>query len=165
MRGSSVARSKFKVAGCRFINVPTCSLQLDNESGQGSIEMLFLIMGSLMIISGILYFGRVLYADLAVQMAAYDGARAAVETLDQTRGPHQARTAAYATLDGWLLDPSRSAVTVMYEPWNRGSRVRCIVYYRVPVGNIPGSRLLFGRDPVVNSAVTLRVEQYKSRWN
>jgi hypothetical protein len=140
-------------------------VHLRSEDGQGSVELLFLVMGTLLIISGILYFGRALYSDIAVHAAAYDGARAAIETLDDTRGPHQARTAAHATLDGWLLDPSRSAVTVMYEPWNRGSRVRCIVYYRVPIGNIPGSRLLFGHDPVVNSAVTLRVEQYKSRWN
>lgn len=136
-----------------------------SEEGQGSVEMLFFIMGILLIITGILYFGRVLYSDIAVQMAAYDGARAAIETLDVTRGPHQARTAAYATLDGWQLDPHNSAVTVSYEPWNRGSRVRCLVTYRVPTGNIPGAHLLFGGDPVVHSAVTLRVEQYKSRWN
>jgi uncharacterized protein (UPF0333 family) len=136
-----------------------------SEEGQGSIELLLLVMGVLLIISGILYFGRVLYSDIAVQVAAYDGARAAIETLDNTRGPHQARTVAYTTLDGWQLNPRNSSVTVMYEPWNRGSRVRCLVSYRVPTGNIPGARLLFGGDPVVNGSVTLRVEKYKSRWN
>ena len=45
-----------------------------SEEGQGSVEMLFFIMGILLIITGILYFGRVLYSDIAVQMAAYDGA-------------------------------------------------------------------------------------------
>jgi Flp pilus assembly protein TadG len=145
--------------GSRFVRA------IRQEHGQGSIELLLLVMGILLILAGILYFGRVLYSDIAVQAAAYDGARAAVETLDGVRGPHQARTAAYAALDGWQLNPRYASVTVFYEPWNRGSRVRCLVAYRVPVGNIPGARMLFGRDPVVRGAVTLRVEQYKSRWN
>jgi Flp pilus assembly protein TadG len=127
--------------------------------------MLLLIFGVLLIVAGILYFGRVLYSDIAVQMAAYDGARAAVETLDEVRGSHQARTAAYASLDGWQLVPANAFVTVAYEPWNRGSRVRCMVSYSVPTGNIPGAHVLFGADPVVRSSVALRVERYKSRWD
>lgn len=135
------------------------------ESGQAMIEMLMLIMGFIIIIAGIIYFGRVLYADIAVQVASYDCARAAVETLDVNRGPNQARQAAYTTLAGWQVNSDHAWTMVSYEPWDRGSRVSCRVNYRVPVGNIPGASLIFGSNPpMVAGATTIRVEQYKSRW-
>jgi hypothetical protein len=136
-----------------------------SEAGQASIELLLLIPGVLVILAGMLYFGRLFYCDVATQMAAYDGARAAVETLDAGRGPRQARVAVRRTLEGWLLNPRSAQVTVDHEPWDRGSRVRCTVRYTVPVGNIPLARLLFGDDPVVRSSASLRVAQYKSRWD
>jgi len=135
-----------------------------SEAGQGSVELLLLIPGVLVLLAGILYFGRLLYCDIATQMAAYDGARAAVETLDGGRGPHQGRVAAHVTLAGWLLDPDSAQVAVEHEPWARGTDVRCTVRYRVPVGSIPLGRVLFGDDPVVSSTVALRVERFKSRW-
>ena len=136
-----------------------------SEAGQGAIELLLLIPGVLVILAGVLYFGRLFYCDVATQMAAYDGARAAVETLDAGRGPHQARVAVHRTLEGWLLNPRSAQVTVDHEPWDRGSRVRCTVRYAVPVSDIPLARLLFGDDPVVRSSASLRVAQYKSRWD
>jgi len=138
-----------------------------SEKGQASVELLLLVMGMVMITSAIIFFGRVLYVNLAVQAAAYDGARVAVETLSLGRGVWEARQAVEYTLYGWHLDPEAARIIITFEPWSRGSRVQCAVYYDVRVSDLPllGWFYSGGAGVRVSADTTLRVEQYKSRWD
>jgi len=70
-------------------------------------------------------------------------------------------------LQGWRLSPDHGAVRLYYNDWDRGTSLTCRVGYKVRVSDIPlvGWFYSGGGGVRVQAATTLRVEQYKSRWD
>jgi len=141
--------------------------RLQSERGQSVIELVLILPLLVAIFAILVFFGRVLYVRLAVEQASFDGARAAIESLNAGRGPDQGYATAYATLQGWRLSPGHGAVRLYYNDWDRGTGLTCRVGYKVRVSDIPlvGWFYSGGGGVRVQAATTLRVEQYKSRWD
>jgi len=136
------------------------------EGGQAYIEFLIILPILLVFIAAILYFGRVLYAAIAADVASYDCVRTAAEALRQENGVEQGITAAYNTMRGFWLDGSGVRVQV-WAPggWERGNEVRCRVTYGISLRGVPLVQLLgFPHTFPVRSTARLRIEEYKSRW-
>ena len=108
------------------------------ERGQALAELAVVLPLVLILVSGIMFFGRMLYTALAIDAASFDGARAAVETLTRTRGPDQGVQAAALTLSGYYLDPTAASINVVpLTAWDRGSAVLSHICYNVRVDDIP----------------------------
>ncbi len=139
---------------------------VQDERGQSLAELAVVLPLILIMVSGIMFFGRVLYTALAVDAASFDAARASVETLTRERGPEQGVQAATFTLDGYYLDPSAAQISVIpLSTWDRGSAVLAHICYMVRVDDIPLVRLFFAGSGVqVNATTTMAVDYYKSRW-
>ncbi|RME40608.1 MAG: hypothetical protein D6796_17020 [Caldilineae bacterium] len=136
------------------------------EAGQAYIEFLIILPILLLFIAAILYFGRVLYASIAADVASYDCVRTAAEALKQDNGVNQGITAAYNTMRGFYLDTSGVRVQV-WAPggWERGNEVRCRVTYGISLRGVPFVHLLDIPNVFpVRSTTYLRIEEYKSRW-
>src|SRR5512143_2733964 len=92
-----------------------------SERGAAATEFVLILPILLLIIAGIMGFGQLLYTKLAVEGAAWSGARHAVATLKQDRGIHQAYLGTRYALDGFGLnaDKAKAYVTV-WGQWKRG---------------------------------------------
>ncbi len=137
------------------------------EAGQAYVEFLIVLPLLLIVIAGILYFGRVLYASIAADMASYDCARTAAEALKAGHGVNQGESAAKNTLRGFDMNPGGARVQVSAPSgWKRGGQIRCSVAYGISLGGLPFVQLL-GVPAVFPARSTTyeRVEQYKSRWD
>jgi hypothetical protein len=144
----------------------------EGEKGQAYIEMLVLLPLFVVIIVGVIYFGRAYYANIAAEEAAYDCARAAIEAMHESQhgdspgGRMQGVIAARQALAGFYLDASNADVRVApIEVWGRGQAVRCDVRYRVDMSGVPWLHWIQAEPalPVWGSAVG-QVEAYKSKW-
>ncbi|HAL62025.1 MAG TPA: hypothetical protein DCP08_06430 [Chloroflexi bacterium] len=136
------------------------------EEGQAYVELLLVLFLILLFVSGILFFGRVLYVGIALDAAAADAARASVETLNDWRGIPQGIEAAQRTLRGYYLDPAAAGIRVApLAGWTYGYPVRSDVSYRTYVGDIPFVGWFYPDQTLrLHSTVFLRVEEFKSRW-
>lgn len=134
-----------------------------SRSGQAYVEFILVLPLFLIIIAGIIGFGRLLYTKLAVEAAAWSGARHAVATLDRDRGLNQASVAARHTLSGFGLNPdSAQTHVVVWGQWGRGTQVRVHVCYEVPAPPVPmGESVSAGR---MCAQQTQPVYKWKSRW-
>jgi len=131
------------------------------------IEMALVLPLFIILAAGVLYFGKVLYAYIAADMAAYDCVRTAAEALHAGSGQMQGRTAAIDTVRGFYMSGVTPRVTV-YAPngWKRGRDVRCRVGYTVSLAGMPLIGMLNVSQKIhVQSDTALRIEQYKSRWD
>lgn len=141
-------------------------LRESNERGQTYVEVLLLLPLYIVFIVGATYFGRAWYAKIAAEMAAYDGARTAIEAMGEPRGAWQGIIAARQTLAGFYLDPTNADVRVVpVDVWGRGQAVRCDVRYRVDLSGVLLIELI-NADPTlpVWARAVGQVEAYKSEW-
>jgi len=141
-------------------------LRESNERGQAYVEVLLLLPLYIVLIVGATYFGRAWYARIAAEMAAYDGARTAIEAMGEPRGVWQGIVAARETLAGFYLNPANADVRVVpVDVWGRGQAVRCDVRYRVDLSGVPLIELI-NADPTlpVWARAVGQVEAYKSEW-
>jgi Flp pilus assembly protein TadG len=138
---------------------------IHNERGQAYLEFIILLPLVLLLIAGVIFFGRVLYVKIALDNAAYDGSRAGVESLNTGRELQQASNAARWTLAGYHLDPGAARVTVGGFTGGRGNRIWCQVAFNVYVGDIFGLEHFYPylTVPLASTAYG-QIEQYKSRW-
>ncbi len=142
------------------------SVPAGDERGQAYVEVLVLLPVFVVLIVGAAYVGRAWYAKVAAEIAAYDGARAAIEALGEPRGSWQGVVAARETLAGFYMDPSAADVQVTpLDVWDRGRAVRCDVRYRVDLSGVPGIGLI-GAEPTLSvwARAVGQVEAYKSEW-
>ena len=133
---------------------------------QAYVEVLLVLPLYIVLIAGATYFGRAWYARIAAEMAAYDGARTAIEAMSGGRGPWQGRIAARRTLRGFYLDPAHADVTVTpLDVWGRGRAVRCDVRYGVDLSGLPLIEWI-SADPtlMVWTRAVGQVEAFKSEW-
>ena len=133
------------------------------QQGQSYIEFIIVLPLFLMVIAAVVGFGRLLYAKLAVEAAAWSGARHAVATIDRDRGVSQANTAARHTLSGFALDPESAHTQVTYwGQWGRGTQIAVQVCYDVPPPLIPLGDTLAPSQ--ICAEQTMPVYRFKSEW-
>ncbi|MBU0495607.1 MAG: pilus assembly protein [Chloroflexi bacterium] len=138
---------------------------IHNEQAQAYIEFLMLLPVALLLIAGVIFFGRVLYTQIALDNATYDGVRAGIASLHSGRESVQATQAARWTLAGYHLDPGDARVQVGGFLGGRGNLLSCRVDYTVYVGDIPFVDRFFPAAGVpLSSTASGQVERYKSRW-
>jgi len=65
-----------------------------DSRGQAYVELIMVLPILLILVAAVIFFGRILYLKIALDMASYDGVRAAVEALDEQAGISQGVTAA-----------------------------------------------------------------------
>ncbi|MBU0492219.1 MAG: pilus assembly protein [Chloroflexi bacterium] len=136
-----------------------------DERAQAYVEFLMLLPLVLLLIAGVIFFGRVLYTQIALDNAAYDGVRAGIASLNSGREQQQAELAARWTLAGYHLDPQPARVQVGGFPGGRGHLLSCRVAYTVYVGDILFvDRFFPGAGVPLSSTASGQIERYKSRW-
>jgi len=133
------------------------------QRGQSYVEFIIVLPLFLILIAGIIGFGRLLYAKLAVEAAAWSGARHAVATLERDRGVNQAYQAARHTLSGFALNPESAETRVtVWGDWGRATQVAVQVCYQVPPPPVPmGDTLVSSR---ICAEQTMPVYRWKSEW-
>lgn len=137
-----------------------------DDVGQGYIEFMLVLPLFLITLAGLIFFGRVLYVKLALDMATYDACRAAVEAMQGDDGIAQGTRAGHNTLRGFNLNVSAAHVAVTPQgAWARGTRVVCRAQFNVYVGDIPLATAIAGRSAVnVEATAWSRVETWRSYW-
>lgn len=137
-----------------------------DASGQGYIEFMLVLPLFLLTIGALIFFGRVLYVKLALDMTTYDACRAAVEALDGKDGVAQGNAAGKNTLRGFFLDAGDVRLAVTHEgAWDRGTRVKCYAKFDLYVGDIPLASVIAGSANVALEATSWsRVETWRSYW-
>ena len=139
----------------------------ERESGQAYVELVMVLPLFLIVIAALIFFGRVLYVKIALDMASYDACRAAVEALQASDGIAQGITAGRQTLAGFYLNASAASIAVSPAGgWARGTPVQCTVAYDLLVGDIPGAAsFASGRGIPTQSTTWSRVELWRSDWH
>ena len=134
-----------------------------SERGAAATEFVLILPILLLIIAGIMGFGQLLYTKLAMESAAWSGARHAVATLNRDRGIHQAYLGARYALAGFGLNPEKAQATVTtWGQWGRGVQTRARVCYTVKSPPVPFGEI-FASQPIC-AAQTLPVYRWKSKW-
>ena len=139
---------------------------IHDERAQAYIEFLMLLPVALLLIAGVIFFGRVLYTQIALDNAAYDGLRAGIASLNSGRESYQATQAARWTLAGYHLDPQPAQVQIGGYLGGRGNLLSVRVGYNVYVGDILFvDRFFPGAHITLSSTAQGRIDQYKSLWS
>ena len=107
--------------------------KLELKKGSSLIELAIITPVLLMLIAGIIQFGFILSAKIAVNAASFEGARAAV----LSENPEEdAKKAIYyyasSSLPGWSFEERLSA-SIVADGFNPGDNVLVKVRYSVPV--------------------------------
>jgi len=120
----------------------------------------------LVVIAALIFFGRVLYVKIALDMVSYDACRAAVEALQPGDGVSQGMIAGNETLRGFYLNPAGAKIGISPAgAWDRGTPVQCIASYDLFVGDIPSvSSFSNGSGVPLQSTTWSRVELWRSDW-
>ena len=136
------------------------------DSGQAYIELVMVLPLFLIVIAGLIFFGRVLYVKIALDMASYDACRAAVEALRPSDGISQGIVAGQQTLAGFDLNAAGATVSISPAgEWTRGTPIQCIARYDLFVGDIPGvASIANGSGVPIQSTTWSRVELWRSDW-
>lgn len=134
------------------------------ERGQALIELVIVLPFFFLIIAGVIFFGRALYAQIALDMATYDGCRAAVESLDAGSAAYQGDFAARNTLEGFYLNADNVNFQIAAGGWERGALVRCQATFDLYVGNVPWLVFHSGSSLALRSTTLSRVEMWRSDW-
>lgn len=138
------------------------------SSGQAYIELVMVLPLFLIVIAALIFFGRVLYVKIALDMASYDACRAAVEALRPGDGVSQGMIAGRETLRGFYLNPAGANITISPAgrgAWTRGTPVQCGAAYDLFVGDIPGvSGFAASSGMPLQSTTWSRVELWRSDW-
>ncbi len=136
------------------------------ESGQAYIELVLVLPLFLLTVAALIFFGRVLYIKIALDMASYDACRAAVEAMDGSAGISQGYTAGMNTLQGFNLSAGAASLSIAPQgAWQRGTPVACGAGFNLFVGDIPlVSAISNSRSLSLQSETWSRVETWRSYW-
>ncbi|MCC7165515.1 MAG: pilus assembly protein [Anaerolineae bacterium] len=138
----------------------------EGEHGQALVEFVLILPFLFLILAALIYFGRLIYATIALDMASYDACRAAVESLRRDDGQIQGLTAGRETLNGFSLSAASARLTVVPQgKWDRGAWVRCRTGYTMKVNDIPMVQLFHPGGAVPLKATRWsRIETWRSWW-
>ena len=137
-----------------------------DRQGEGSVLITVLAVPLFaVLIAFMAYFGRALYARVAVEDAAAAGARFAVTSLSGQKGCEQARAAMRLALAGYRLDPAGASFSVRpLVAWDRGARAEVVVSY--PVAELPG--FYFGPSlgvQIVRARYEVVIDRHMNRYS
>jgi Flp pilus assembly protein TadG len=143
---------------------------MDPRSGgdRGSASLELVIWGPvlLLIVSVIIYAGRVAQAGLTVESAAGEAARAATVADNRAQANTRAEAAASAALSSAGLKCASVSVSVDTSEWNRPAgqpaRAEATVSCRVALGDLIGPGLIPG-SRVVSSTATSALDTFRTR--
>ena len=160
----STANSRQSTVIKRFLSTDDCVLA--TERGQAYVELVMVLPLFLMVIAALIFFGRVLYVKIALDMASYDACRAAVEALQPDAGISQGLIAGRETLRGFYLNAAGANLAISPAGgWARGVPVQCTASYDLFAGDIPSlSAFANGSGVVLQSTTWSRVELWRSVW-
>jgi hypothetical protein len=134
-----------------------------HRKGQSYVEFIIVLPLFLIVIAAVIGFGRMLYTKLALEGAAWSGARHAIATLNPSRGVNQAYLGARYTLDGFGLKPDHARLTArVWGQWGRGTQIQVRVCYDVPAPPVPLGSLLAPQQ--ICAGQTMAVYKWKSLW-
>lgn len=134
-----------------------------SERGAAATEFVLILPILLLIIAGIMGFGQLLYTKLALEGAAWSGARHAVATLQQDRGIHQAYLGTRYALAGFGLNADKAqAYVTVWGQWKRGVQTRARVCYTVPAPPVPLGEIFVTKQ--ICATQTLPIYKWKSKW-
>ena len=138
-----------------------------DKRGQGAIEIVLVIPLIILIFAVLVVFGRLVYIQIALDSAARDGARMAVETLSEGRGPEQGYRAASWALSGFNLKPEKATYSLStHRAWGRGTEVEMRVSYSPSMQDVMGVGWVFDyTNRTLTGRAIMRVEEWKSRWD
>ncbi|CAG0977833.1 hypothetical protein PLCT2_01729 [Planctomycetaceae bacterium] len=135
----------------------------EKSKAQAYVEFVLVLPLFLIVIAGVVGFGQMLYTKLAMEAAAWSGARHAVATLNQSRGVSQAYLGVRYALDGFALNPNHATTQVsVWGQWHRGVQVRARVCYNVPAPPVPFGQILAPQR--VCASETMPIYRWKSKW-
>jgi hypothetical protein len=154
-----ISRSVFTHQNWRWIH----RLSNEKSKAQAYVEFVLVLPLFLIVIAGVVGFGQMLYTKLAMEAAAWSGARHAVATLNQSRGVSQAYLGVRYALDGFGLNPEHATTQVnLWGQWHRGVQVRARVCYNVPAPPVPFGQILVPQQ--VCASETMPIYKWKSKW-
>ena len=150
----------------RVFHLSSFTRSVHPSAGQAYIELVMALPLFLIVIAALIFFGRVLYVKIALDMASYDACRAAVEALQPGDGVAQGMVAGRETLKGFYLNPDGANVTIAPAgAWQRGTPIQCKATYDLFVGDIPGvTGFAAGTGVPLQSTTWSRVELWRSDW-
>lgn len=139
---------------------------LHERRGQAYVEFVMILPVLLILLAAVIFFGRILYLKIAIDMASYNGIRTAVEALDHGAAVHQGYTAARNTLAGFHIHAGAAQIAVTSTgAWQRGQHACCHVTYNVGVGNIPFLGAFFPQENILMGSTTCsRVAPLRAGW-
>lgn len=136
-----------------------------DKRGVGYIEFSLVLPLFLLTIAALLFFGRVLYVKIGLDMTTYDACRAAVEAMIGEDGLSQGQTAGRNTLRGFNLNAASASISIRPQgAWQRGTRVQCEATFNLDTSDIPLVTTFVGRSVSLRSESWSRVETWRSYW-
>jgi hypothetical protein len=139
----------------------TCSKIISTERGSVMLELALVLPLLLILISGIIQFGFILNAKIAVNSASYEGARAATLHVNPEEAAINAvENYAGSSLPGWSLD-ERLGVKIDVHDNAPGTPVLVEVSYSVPLFFKNIAAVFPGSDSMIDISGTsvMRVEE------
>lgn len=140
--------------------------QAKDQSGQGLVEFVLILPFLFIFFAALIFFGRLIYSTIALNMASYDACRAAVESLRKDDGQKQGLDAGRETLNGFSMSAASARLTVTPQGnWDRGAWVRCQTQYTLKVSDIPMVQLFYtgGAIPLQSNRWS-RIQTWRSWW-
>ncbi len=133
-----------------------------SQRGQAYVEFIIVLPLFLIVIAGVIGFGRLMYAKLATQAAAWSACRHAAATLNEERGIEQATLATRYTLAGFSVDPNAARLSISHYGWGRGRQVAVQICYNVPPAPIPMGDAIAPQQ--ICSYQAMLIEPWQSQW-
>ena len=137
-------------------------MELRNEEGQAYVEMLIALPLLLLLFFAVVAFGRIMIAGVAVDQAAFAGARYGAESLSMEQAAYQAFLASAYNLEANGFDADLAAWR--FVSYGRDGWASNEVAMAVSLGDLPIIGPLLGPTFVVRQRVVFEVERWKSRW-
>ena len=137
-----------------------------DERGQALVEFVLILPFLFILFAALIFFGRLIYSTIALNMSSYDACRAAVESLRQDDGQRQGLDAGRETLNGFSMSAASARLTVTPQgKWDRGAWVRCQTQYTLKVSDIPMVRLFYAGGAIpLQSTRWSRIQTWRSWW-
>lgn len=138
-----------------------CKPKLYSERGSVFVEFALVLPVLILLVAGIIQFGFLLNAKIAVNSASYEAARAATLSNDPESGAvNAALEYASSTMPGWNLN-ERLSLRIDISGTNPGDAVGVDVIYKVPIffSKIPPFSMIGDGHAEVTGSSVMRIEE------
>lgn len=134
-----------------------------DTSGQALVELALVAPLLLLFVLGMLLFGRIFQAKVAISAAGREAARTVAEASAESSGLSRAQQRAHDVIVGADLSVDRFQLTIDDGGFVRGGTVTVQTRYAVPVGDLPLiGQVIGGGSVTVSSTDQEMIEQYRA---